>query len=150
MYLVETGNCNGCGACESICPADAIRMTGGVPVIDQRLCNECGACFDACTQGAIYEEKEPAMVVSTTRPTDMAIADPDTFERGLSTRASSPTARTGMLTAAFPIVLKLAGALADYVSARTTQKYGGQGGRSSSGKGCGQAGGRGRHRRGQA
>ena len=148
MYLIEAGNCNGCGACESICPEDAVRMVSGVPVIDQQRCRECGACFDACTQGAIYELREPARVATAPGPASTAVVVPETSEQGLGLRIPPATARTGVLMSAFPVMLKLAGALAEYVSARAGQVPGVKQG-TAAGKTCSQAGGRGRHRHGR-
>ncbi len=51
-----TNDCNGCGACAKICPADAV--SGGkkqVHVIDEAFCIECGACGRICPQGAVLD-----------------------------------------------------------------------------------------------
>lgn len=150
MYMVDEERCNGCGSCESICPMDAVRMENAVPVIDQQRCNECGACFDACTQGAIYEMREPARTAASSQTVATAadVPVPEAYERSLGPRTSSGIAGTGIFTAAFPVVLKLAGAVADYVSARAGQRSNASSG-PLAGKGCGRAGGRGGHRHGR-
>jgi Na+-translocating ferredoxin:NAD+ oxidoreductase subunit B len=51
-----TSDCNGCGACVKICPADAI--SGGkkeVHNVDEALCIECGACGRICPKAAVLD-----------------------------------------------------------------------------------------------
>lgn len=45
--------CFGCGACQAVCPADAIAMTADAegffyPVIDPEKCIDCGSCAAVC------------------------------------------------------------------------------------------------------
>lgn len=45
--------CSGCGACQSICPADAVSMNpdkqGFIrPVVDTNVCIDCGMCKNVC------------------------------------------------------------------------------------------------------
>lgn len=45
--------CNTCGACQGVCPADAIRYQetmGGhyLPVVDETACTGCGLCCEVC------------------------------------------------------------------------------------------------------
>jgi glycyl-radical enzyme activating protein len=49
--------CDGCGACVPICPANAIKL-GVKPEddklqIDRKLCTNCGKCIEACHSGAL-------------------------------------------------------------------------------------------------
>jgi ferredoxin-type protein NapF len=37
-----------CGACQPVCPLDAIVLDRGRPVIQSELCNGCGMCRLAC------------------------------------------------------------------------------------------------------
>ena len=51
---VDVEACEGCGACVSECPTDAIEMNGdGKAVIDEEKCADCGACLDVCPVSAI-------------------------------------------------------------------------------------------------
>jgi Na+-translocating ferredoxin:NAD+ oxidoreductase subunit B len=51
-----TDTCNGCGACEKICPADAISgEKKSVYVVEDGLCIECGACGRICPKGAVLD-----------------------------------------------------------------------------------------------
>lgn len=42
-----------CDTCLTVCPEDAIVLSGGKPMIDQQKCNECGACMTACPVQAV-------------------------------------------------------------------------------------------------
>jgi len=47
--------CAGCGACESVCPAQAISIDEEekVAVVNEALCKGCGACASSCRPGAL-------------------------------------------------------------------------------------------------
>ena len=45
--------CTGCGMCEKVCPARAIRMRAKLPRIDRRKCICCFCCQEFCPQGAM-------------------------------------------------------------------------------------------------
>ena len=47
--------CVGCGACVTVCPADAINMIDKKAVITDK-CIACGACINKCPVKAIYKE----------------------------------------------------------------------------------------------
>ncbi|MFX1250086.1 MAG: NADH-quinone oxidoreductase subunit NuoF [Promethearchaeota archaeon] len=54
QFTINSDECNGCGRCLRLCPADAI--TGekkGPHQINIDKCIKCGVCFDSCTYGAI-------------------------------------------------------------------------------------------------
>jgi Na+-translocating ferredoxin:NAD+ oxidoreductase RNF subunit RnfB len=40
--------CIKCGACVKKCQAEAIKLEGGVPVIDYAKCTSCGVCLTSC------------------------------------------------------------------------------------------------------
>lgn len=46
-------SCIGCGLCEDICPANAIRLTDGVPVWVEKRCWHCMGCLNRCPAEAI-------------------------------------------------------------------------------------------------
>lgn len=51
---VVADECVGCGACEDVCPENAITIDD-VAVIDDGKCVDCGACIDECPASAIVE-----------------------------------------------------------------------------------------------
>jgi ferredoxin len=53
MPHVITDECTNCGACEPVCPVEAISEQGDKRVIDPDLCTDCGACVDECPVEAI-------------------------------------------------------------------------------------------------
>ena len=59
--LVVTVNdrCDGCGACEPVCFAGAIRLAGNLARIDQQKCKGCGRCIDVCPREAISMDLDP-------------------------------------------------------------------------------------------
>ena len=52
-YIVDTEGCIACGACEPVCPVDAISEYDGKYVIDSDICIECGACEGVCPMEVI-------------------------------------------------------------------------------------------------
>jgi dissimilatory sulfite reductase (desulfoviridin) alpha/beta subunit len=44
--------CTGCGACLQACPAQALRLEEGLPVIRRRRCLGCSGCVRVCPQSA--------------------------------------------------------------------------------------------------
>jgi len=60
MIYVDGDKCAGCGACEDVCPVEAVRVSDGVARIDQDRCNECEACVETCPNEAILVVIEPA------------------------------------------------------------------------------------------
>ena len=45
--------CINCGACEPVCPVEAIAEKGELRAIDPEKCTDCGACVDQCPVDAI-------------------------------------------------------------------------------------------------
>ena len=48
-----TSECNACGLCARICPAEAIRLVNGRPVWVKGQCEQCTGCINRCPQRAI-------------------------------------------------------------------------------------------------
>ena len=46
--------CLGYADCFRVCPYGAIKMEGGLPVIDPEKCTACGKCVDACPRKIIF------------------------------------------------------------------------------------------------
>jgi len=57
MYVISE-RCTGCGACQEVCPRDAIRIVDGVARIAQDRCIDCQACMQVCPVGAIAMARE--------------------------------------------------------------------------------------------
>jgi len=66
-YHVDPARCTGCGACEKVCPVEAIRTVpdekredGPLREIDVDVCEKCSACKEVCPEEAIVV-KSPAV-----------------------------------------------------------------------------------------
>ncbi len=53
MAHVISDECISCGACQSVCPTEAISPGDTKYEIDPEKCIDCGACVDVCPVGAI-------------------------------------------------------------------------------------------------
>lgn len=53
MAYQISDDCTLCGACESVCPVEAISAGDDKYVIDADICTDCGACEATCPVGAI-------------------------------------------------------------------------------------------------
>ena len=67
--LVQSGKCNGCGICVSVCPTNtklskaedfnidnailAIHVSNGTAVVDYGTCIACGICTKNCPVGSL-------------------------------------------------------------------------------------------------
>ena len=67
--LVQSGNCNGCGICVTVCPTNtklskaedfnidnaklAIHVSNGLAVVDYGACIACGICSKNCPVGSL-------------------------------------------------------------------------------------------------
>jgi Ni,Fe-hydrogenase III small subunit/Pyruvate/2-oxoacid:ferredoxin oxidoreductase delta subunit len=73
---VETGRCSdGCDACVSSCPTDAItRRAGGPLALDLGRCVFCAACVETCPTGAIVQTADHRLAVR--RRGDLVLGGP--------------------------------------------------------------------------
>jgi len=51
--FVHEDLCDGCGECVSACPADAIKISGGIAEINTAVCKGCGSCISSCPKDAL-------------------------------------------------------------------------------------------------
>ncbi len=54
---LDESKCTGCGACEKVCPVDAIAINE-IAHIDHEQCIQCGACVEECPEQALSIEEE--------------------------------------------------------------------------------------------
>ncbi len=53
LSRVDADLCLGCGACEDVCPFNALQVADGLSQVNEALCLGCGVCVNACPQGAL-------------------------------------------------------------------------------------------------
>jgi NAD-dependent dihydropyrimidine dehydrogenase PreA subunit len=53
LITIDSGRCDGCGACMEVCPQGALYLVNDKVMVDARLCHECEACIATCPTGAI-------------------------------------------------------------------------------------------------
>lgn len=50
-YIMD--DCTSCGACEDVCPVEAISEGSEIYEVAKETCTDCGACDDVCPVDAI-------------------------------------------------------------------------------------------------
>lgn len=66
MYQVKDG-CPGCGACQDICPVNAIVLSTGLAMKITDTCIDCGVCAPVCPVNLI-EKVAPLPVAAVPVP----------------------------------------------------------------------------------
>jgi Na+-translocating ferredoxin:NAD+ oxidoreductase subunit B len=59
VVRINADACSGCGACESRCQVDALRLVDGQAVLDARRCIGCGLCVTTCPSDALSITRKP-------------------------------------------------------------------------------------------
>lgn len=62
MIEIDRYTCGYCGACVSVCPADALELVGTWIKLGLAKCTSCKACVNICPLGAlelVREESHP-------------------------------------------------------------------------------------------
>jgi coenzyme F420 hydrogenase subunit beta len=54
--VFDAGACCQCGWCSSVCPVDAIKVTGDTLEVDDETCMKCGVCFSVCPRSFSIEQ----------------------------------------------------------------------------------------------
>jgi coenzyme F420 hydrogenase subunit beta len=79
-YIVKNGLCTGCGTCEALCPAEAIKLlidkNKGVfiPQLVKDKCNKCGICLKVCP-GHEVDFKELNLEIFGKEPENLLIGN---------------------------------------------------------------------------
>lgn len=58
MAYKITEDCIACGACESVCPSEAISEGDPIYTIDPEKCTDCGECVEMCPSEAIVKAED--------------------------------------------------------------------------------------------
>lgn len=53
---VDSGKCDGCGACKDVCPVDVFETKSKAKVKNESDCIGCRACESQCPKNAIKVE----------------------------------------------------------------------------------------------
>jgi NAD-dependent dihydropyrimidine dehydrogenase PreA subunit len=61
--------CTGCGECVDICPVQAVRLEGDLPVVEEAWCIGCGVCGTVCRTEAVRIEVRRDRSVALSSPT---------------------------------------------------------------------------------
>lgn len=59
VAVVDSEKCTGCGICEDVCPANAIKVNGQA-LVQPELCTGCGLCVGECPNNAIILTQQKA------------------------------------------------------------------------------------------
>ena len=56
---LDPATCEGCGACETRCPMEAVAVQDGCAVLDEDRCIGCGLCVSTCPSGSLTLARRP-------------------------------------------------------------------------------------------
>jgi len=59
VAVIDSEKCTGCGICEDVCPANAIKVNGQA-LVQPELCTGCGLCVGECPNNAIILTQQKA------------------------------------------------------------------------------------------
>jgi Fe-S-cluster-containing hydrogenase component 2 len=59
LRVTDEDLCSGCGECADICPVQAVKLEGGMPVLEEAWCIGCGVCATVCATGAVQIKVRP-------------------------------------------------------------------------------------------
>ena len=94
-YFIRTTDeslCTGCGECADICPVQAVKLEGDLPVIEEGWCIGCGVCATVCASGAVQITIRPDKSGALPAPTFRELHEKIKEEKGLSlTEATGST-----------------------------------------------------------
>ena len=90
MPWVKQELCTGCGVCVAECPVEAISISDGKAMLDEKKCIRCGHCHDVCPEEAVRHDSEriPREIEANLQWTHQLLRHFDTAEekRGLIER----------------------------------------------------------------
>ncbi len=115
---VNTDECSACGLCETICPVDAVSVSGSdqpsiqieqTALVDEKICLGCGVCVRNCPTGALQLTARPDRVLTpldTTHRTVLMAIERGCLQELLFDNKALLSHRA--LAAVFGVILKLA------------------------------------------
>jgi ferredoxin len=56
MAYTISEECISCGACQGVCPTEAISEGDTQYIIDENVCIDCGQCSEVCPVNAISQK----------------------------------------------------------------------------------------------
>ncbi len=57
-YEIDQAACVRCGACQKVCPVEAVSLTDGKMIVDPEKCLSCGTCGTVCPKNAVNRHQQ--------------------------------------------------------------------------------------------